>query len=140
MVTGAKAVEVVASASPVRVFRGGLGEGKTLLAAAWPVLATTMVAVKVWPRERVAGMAKEVMVRAAGVSTVAVLEASEGALMGAPLPASLPAAPAERWRVPVPEPFSVKVKVKVALPPPGMVAGETALALEAPAPPVMATE
>src|SRR4051812_45517905 len=69
MVAGLTEVEVEAAAPPVVVATGGLGTGRTTLAAAWPMLATTMVAVKLCPRAMVPGTAKETMESWAGAWT-----------------------------------------------------------------------
>src|SRR5262245_57121726 len=137
MLTAVSAVAVVAFAPPVGVRVGGLGEGSTPFAVAWPLLVTVIWAWNVWPRLTLAGTVKAVTWSAAGTSTGAVLELSEAALAAAPELASVPAAPEARRSVPVPVPSSVYVQVKVALPPPGMVAGRRVVLVVAEAPPVV---
>src|SRR5688572_4673748 len=61
MVTGVWTVLVWQSAPPVEVLFGGSGEGMVRMAAACPLLATTITALNMLPRAMVVGMAKEVM-------------------------------------------------------------------------------
>src|SRR6185295_9261962 len=85
MVAGVSVVDVVAFAPPVLTWFGGFGDGSTAFAAAWPLLVTTMVAVKDCPRLRLAGMVKEVTLSAAGCCTVASADETDAEESAAPL-------------------------------------------------------
>src|SRR4051812_49573729 len=132
MVAAVSTVEVVALAPPVLVCVGGLGEGRTPLAVAWPVLVTTTVTLKLWPRLSGAGSVRVVTVSCGGACTVTVLEVVEAALTAAPELASAPVAPAASASVPGPAPFSVNVQEKLVVAPPAMVAAVSGVEVVAP--------
>src|SRR6185295_4131406 len=136
MLTAVSAVLVVALAPPPFTCVGGLGEGRTPLAVACPLLVTTTTTLKLWPRLSGAGTVTDVTTNCGGVWTVTVLEVALAALTAAPELASVPVAPATSASVPGPVPFSVNVHVKTTLAPPAMVAGVSVLEVVALAPPV----
>src|SRR4051794_39126146 len=114
MLTAVGLVVVVALAPPVFAWVGGFGDGRTPLAVASPLLATTMMTLKFCPRLSRLGMVRLLTVSCGGAWTVAVLELALAALTAAPELASVPLAPAPSASVPAPEPFSVKFQMKVA--------------------------
>ena len=87
-------------------------DGSTPFAAASPVFATVIDAVKPWPRlivedPRMERSVNEVTESVAGRCTWVVALGPAPAVSGAPLLASAPEAPALKASEPVPEPFSV---------------------------------
>src|SRR4051812_12416793 len=118
MLTAVSPVPVVAFAPPVFDRVGGLGEGSTPFAVAWPLLVTVICAWNVWPRLRLAGSVKVEIWGLGGVCPVMGWGVEEAPVTARPELASVPAAPAVKAIVPAPVPFSVYVQVKVAVAPP----------------------
>src|SRR5438874_2903455 len=95
---------MVACAPPDGVKAGA--SGTTPTAVAPPVLETTRLAVKVWPRLRDAGAVKDVTARAGGSCTTAAAVEVALAETVRPVPRSMAETPPEKAMVPVPVPFS----------------------------------
>src|SRR4051794_4051136 len=113
MATGAGRLEArIAPAPPlISVIAGGEGTGITLSAVASPLLETTTVAVKRWPRVIEEGPAWTATERSAGAMTFVVADTGNAVDTGPEVFASIPVAPTVNLRLPDPLPFSVIAQV-----------------------------
>src|SRR5713226_881363 len=107
---GAAPTDAAAPVDPVAP-----SEGVTACAVAPPVLRTSAVAVKAWPRSMVDGAVSEITDRCAGSRTCTADD--ELALTGWPLFWSVPLALASSRSAPAEVPFSVSCQEKVAFAP-----------------------